>query len=304
MRVQWVVPAPGEPFQGSGRCPQVKGQCGGSSSCPGHSSQGCFGLRVQPPPALQSTQTLGHSCVTECQSWSLPRSTSVRWIQATSWPPAWPEPSLSSLDGASLGAHCEAARRFSPPAEWAPVTCFPWNTHALSSVHGTHKPILGVLMSHLVVTVAVRWPRRAWEAPPQCRCPLTPRRGSAETGDALLVVTISPATPIPCGTEFVTTGALVQDEVTLCSHRAVLQQDKGLCQNHPEIRDHKSQVETQHPGWRLHFLRFPVVPCCCWGPWGHPGVPSCPGLAAICHQPAQQRFSKGPPDSWQAPRPH
>lgn len=96
----------------------------------------------------------------------------------------------------------------------------------------------------------------------------------------------------------------MQDEVTLCSHRAVLQQDKGLCQNHSEIRDHKSQVETQHPGWRLYFLRFPIVPCCCWGPWGHPRVPGCPGLAAICHQPAQQRFSKGPPDSWQAPRPH
>lgn len=159
---------------------------------------GCVSSPLLPSRAHRPLGTVVSQGV---QSWSLPRSTSVRWIQATSWPPAWPEPSLSSLDGASLGAHCEgAARRFSPPAEWAPVTCFPWNTHALSSVHGTHKPILGVLMSHLGVTVAVRWPRRAWEAPPQCRCPLTPQRGSAETGDALLVVTISPATPIPCGT--------------------------------------------------------------------------------------------------------
>lgn len=37
---------------------------------------------------------------------------------------------------------------------------------------------------------------------------------------------------------------------------------------------------------------------------GHPGVPGCPNLAAICRQAAQQRFSGGCPDSWQAPRPH
>lgn len=82
---------------------------------------------------------------------------------------------------------------------------------------------------------------------------------------AVLVVTISPATSSPCGTEFVTMGALVQDEGTSCSHRAVLQWDKELCQN--QIRDHwsragnKSQVQTKS---------------CLEA--AHPQVPKCPSL--------------------------
>lgn len=52
----------------------------------------------------------------------------------------------------------------------------------------------------------------------------------------------------------------MQDEVTLCSHRAVLQWDKGLCQN--QIRDHWSRAGSQVQTKSCLEAAHPQVPNC------------------------------------------
>lgn len=206
--------------------------------------------------------------------------------------PAQPKPLLFLFDGANLRAHCEgAACWFSPPAQWTAAMCFPFCIHTLFRVHGTQKPILGVLMSPLVVAVAVRWPRLAWEAPPQCKDPVTPRRGSAEIGDAAL--RFSPATSIPCGTEFVTMGTLVQDEVTSCSH--------GV---HPPVGKRALPKSDQTPlgqGWEQVPGADKILAGGCTSPGpqlslaaagGHRDTPGCP--AALASLPyASSQLSRG-----------
>lgn len=55
----------GEESEGAMGCPRAEGQCGAAAPAPGTAARDALGC-VQPCPALRSTQTLGHCCVTAC----------------------------------------------------------------------------------------------------------------------------------------------------------------------------------------------------------------------------------------------
>lgn len=156
---------------------------------------------------------------------------------------------------------------FTPSTVHTPAWCFP--THCPGSVAHTNPS--GGADVPAGVAVAVTWPRLAWEAPSQCKSPLTPRGAQQTLG---MQCWGSPPLQHPR-----------QNEVTLCSHQAVPLWDQGLCQNHPEIRDHWSRAGSKFQVQTKSWLEaaFPQVPDCPLLLLGATGTPQ--GAQPHCHMP-------------------
>lgn len=121
--------------------------------------------------------------------------------------------------GAARGFSSQWRRGGTGVTGWLAAACFPRDPPCTAnpcSVLLTDIP--GVSMSLVVVAVVARWARLAWEAPP-AQVPPSPyggawqRLGTALPGGHHLSSHLHPHT----GQGLVTTGALVQDGVTLCS---------------------------------------------------------------------------------------